>query len=143
MADDVLAAVALLGGDARLLDQRSAALVPIAVAVEPALALMSILRSGRRVRLVIRGERRAPIVLPLLRAPAAAAGAAPAPVFAGRLRLPAAIAPPLGWGRLRGRARAPARLLGVLRTANSGVAVQLFADELDDDAANKLADGAA
>jgi hypothetical protein len=88
MADDELAAIALLGGDARLLDQRSAALVPIAVAVEAALALMSILRSGRRVRLVVLGERCAPIVLALLRAPAAAAGAAAGRVLAGRLSSP-------------------------------------------------------
>jgi hypothetical protein len=39
MPDDVLASVALLGGDTRLLDQLPAALVPVAVAVEAALAL--------------------------------------------------------------------------------------------------------
>jgi hypothetical protein len=44
MPDDVPASIALLGGDARLLDQRSAALVPIAVAVEAAPALASFLR---------------------------------------------------------------------------------------------------
>jgi hypothetical protein len=41
---DVLAAVAPLGGDARLLDQPPPALVPIAVAVEAPLALASLLR---------------------------------------------------------------------------------------------------
>jgi hypothetical protein len=101
------------------------------------------------VRLLSLGERRAPIVLALLRAPAAAAGAAAAPVVAGRFRLSAAIAAPLGRPWLRRRARAPARLLGVLRTANSGfygrpetrgVAVQLLADELDDDLANERGD---
>jgi hypothetical protein len=146
MADDELAAIALLGGDARLLDQRSAALVPIAVAVEAALALLSILRSGRRVRLVVLSERRAPIMLALLRAPAAAAGATTAPILAGRFRLSAAIAAPLGRGWLRDRAWAPARVLGVLRTANSGfygrpgVPVQLLADELDDDLSDELFD---
>jgi hypothetical protein len=44
MRDDVLAAVALLGGDARLLDQYSAALVPVAIAVEASLAFASFLR---------------------------------------------------------------------------------------------------
>jgi hypothetical protein len=44
MPDDELAAVALLGADARLLDQGPAALVPEAVAVEAALALVSFLR---------------------------------------------------------------------------------------------------
>jgi hypothetical protein len=103
MPDDVLASIALLGGDARLLDQCSAALVPVAVAVEAALALLSVLRSGRRVRLVVLGERCAPIVLALLGAPAAAAGAAAGRVLAGWLRLSAAIAAPLGRGWLRFR----------------------------------------
>jgi hypothetical protein len=91
------------------------------------------------------GERRAPIVLALLRAPAAAAGAAPAAVLAGRFHLSAAIAAPLGRRWLRGRAWASARLLGVLRTANGRFCgtVQLFADELDHDAADELGDGAA
>jgi hypothetical protein len=43
MPDDELAAIALLGGDARLLDQCSAALVPVAVAVETTRALVSFL----------------------------------------------------------------------------------------------------
>jgi hypothetical protein len=73
MPDGEDAAVDLLGGDARLLDQCSTALVPVAVAVETALALVPVLRSGPRVRLLCLGERRAPIVLALLRAPAAAA----------------------------------------------------------------------
>jgi hypothetical protein len=46
MPDDVLAAVALLDGDGRLLDQCPAALVPLAVAVEAALALVSFLRDS-------------------------------------------------------------------------------------------------
>jgi hypothetical protein len=57
-----------------------------------------------RVRLLVLGERCAPVVLALLSTPAAAAGAAPAPVLAGWLRLPAAVAAPLGWGWLRRRA---------------------------------------
>jgi hypothetical protein len=101
--DDVVAAVALLDGDGRILDQCPAALVPVAVAVEAALALLSVLRSGTRVRLLVIGERHAPIVLALLGAPAAAARAAAAPVRAGRLRLSAAIAAPLGRGWLRFR----------------------------------------
>jgi hypothetical protein len=56
------------------------------------------------VRLLVLGERCAPVVLALLSTPAAAAGAAPAPVLAGWLRLPAAVAAPLGWGWLRRRA---------------------------------------
>jgi hypothetical protein len=103
--DDVLAAVALLGADRRLLDQCSAALVPIAVGCEAALRLVPVLRPGTRVRLlVLLGERRAPIVLALLGAPAAATGAAAAPVLAGRFRLAASIAAPLGWCWLRLRA---------------------------------------
>jgi hypothetical protein len=66
MPDDVLAAIALLGGDGRLLDQPRAALVPVAVVVEGAAALASVLRSGARVRLLILGERHAPIMLALL-----------------------------------------------------------------------------
>jgi hypothetical protein len=104
MPDDVLAAIALLGADARLLDQCSAALVPVAVAVEAALALVSVLRSRARVRLLVLGERRPPIVRALLGAPAAAAGAAAAPVLAGWLHLLAAIAAPLGRCWLRDRA---------------------------------------
>jgi hypothetical protein len=149
MPDDELA---LLGGDARLLDQSPPALVPVAVAVEAALALVPILRSGRRVRLVVLGERHAAVVLALLRAPAAPAGAAPARILAGRFRLSAAVAAPLGRSWLRGRAGASSRFLAVLRTANSGFrgrsetrggAVQLLADELDDDAADELGDGPA
>jgi hypothetical protein len=68
MPDDVLAAIALLGRDPRLVDQCSAAVIPIAVAVEAALALLPVLRSGSRVRLLGLGECRAPIVLALLRA---------------------------------------------------------------------------
>jgi hypothetical protein len=100
MPDDVLAAVALLGRDPRLLDQRPASLVPVAVGGEAAPALMSILRSGR-VRLVVLGERRAPFVLALLGAPAAAAGATTAPILVGRFRISAAIAAPLGRRWLR------------------------------------------
>jgi hypothetical protein len=44
MPNDVFAAVALLDRDALLLDQCPAALVPVAVAVETALALVSFLR---------------------------------------------------------------------------------------------------
>jgi hypothetical protein len=44
MPDDVLAAVALLGGDPRLLDQRSTAFVPVAVGGEAALGLAPFLR---------------------------------------------------------------------------------------------------
>jgi hypothetical protein len=106
VADDVLASVALLGGDARLLDQCSAAFVPVTVAVEASLALASLLRCGRRVRLLVVGERCAPIMLTLLCAPAGAAGAATLRVLAGRLRLSAAIAATLGRGWLRLRALA-------------------------------------
>jgi hypothetical protein len=149
--DDVLAAVALLGGDARLLDQLPPALVPVAVALEAALALVSVLRSRARVRVLVLGKRCAPIVLALLSAPAAAAGAAAGRVLAGWFRLSAAIAAPLDRRWLRLRAWASARLLGVFRTANdrfrggSGArgAVQLFADELDDDLADELGDGPA
>jgi hypothetical protein len=100
-------------------------------------------------RLLIVGERHAAVVLALMRAPAAATGTAPASVLAGRFRLSAAIAATLGRSWLRGRAGASSRLL---RTANSGFggesenrngAVQLLADELDDDAADELGDGAA
>jgi len=73
------------------------------------------------VRLLVLGERSAPVVFALLGTPAAAASAAAAPVVAGWLRLSAAIAAPL---------------------VSCG-AVQLFADELDDDAADELGDGAA
>ena len=105
-----------------------------------------------RVGLLVVGERCAPIMLALLRAPAAAAGAAAFRVLSGWLRLSAAIAAPLDRRWLRGRAWAPARLLGVLGTANGGVCesseawrgtVELLADELDDDAADELGDGAA
>ena len=65
-------------------------------AVEAAPALVSILRSGPRVRLL--GERCTPVVLALLGAPAAAAGAAAPSVLAGCLRLSAAIAAPLDRG---------------------------------------------
>jgi hypothetical protein len=91
-------------------------------------------------------------MLALLRAPAAAAGAAAPSVLAGCLRLSAAIAAPLDRSWLRGRAGASSRLLAVLRTANSGFramsetrggAVQLLVDELDDDLANELGDGTA
>jgi hypothetical protein len=104
------------------------------------------------VRFLRLGERRAPSVHALLRASGAAAGAAAAPVLAGRLRLSAAIAAPLGRGWFGvgpGRRRGP---LAVLRTANNGFrggsetrggAVQLLADELDDDLADELGDGAA
>jgi hypothetical protein len=44
MPDNVLASIALLGGDARLLDQPPTTLVPVAVVVEPMLALASLLR---------------------------------------------------------------------------------------------------
>jgi hypothetical protein len=99
------------------------------------------------VRLLVVGERYAPIVLALLGAPAASAGAAALRVLAGWLRLSAATAAPLGRRRLRGRAWASVRLLRVLRTCGrpetQSVAVQLLADELDDDALDKLGDGAA
>jgi hypothetical protein len=100
-------------------------------------------------RLLIVGERNAAVVLALLLAPAAAAGAAAAPVLAGRFRRSTAVAAPLGRNWLRGRAGASSRLLAVLRTANSGFrgepetrggAVQVLADELDDDLANELGD---
>jgi len=42
--DDVLTAIAFLGGDARLLNQRSAAFVPVAVALKAALASAALLR---------------------------------------------------------------------------------------------------
>jgi hypothetical protein len=104
--------VALFVGDAvltGLLDQRAAALVPIAVAREAALALASLLRCGRRVRLLVLSERHASVVLALLGAPAAAASPAPARVLIGWLRLFAAIAAPLGPGWLRSRAWPPRR----------------------------------
>ena len=95
--------------------------------------------------LLVGSERRTPIVLALLGAPAAAAGAAALRVLAGWLCLSAAIAAPLGRGWLRGRAGA-APLLRVLRTGNGcfrsclEITVQLFTDELDDDLANELFD---
>jgi hypothetical protein len=46
MPDDALAAVALLGGDPRLLDQRSTALLPVAVGGEAALGLPGVLRTA-------------------------------------------------------------------------------------------------
>jgi hypothetical protein len=151
MQNAVDAPVARLLGDAvlsGLLDQRTAALVPVAVARQAARALASLLRCGRRVRLLMLGERRAPVTLALLGAPAAAASPAPACVLSGWLRLSAAIAASLDRRWLRVRAWASARLLGVLRTANwdfwsrTGT-VQLLADELDDDLADELGDGAA
>src|SRR4029453_4120298 len=91
-------------------------------------------------------------MLALLSAPAAAAGAAAGRILAGQFRLSAAVAAPLDRGWLRGKAGASSQLLAVLRTANSGFrgrsetrggAIQLLADELDNDAADELGDGAA
>jgi hypothetical protein len=96
------------------------------------------------VRLLVLGERHAPIVLALLGAPAAAASPAPARVLIGRLRLSAAIAAPLSRGWLRGGAGPPRRLRRDGRWPETrGVGVQLLVNELDDDAADNLADGAA
>jgi hypothetical protein len=91
------------------------------------------------------GERHAPIVLALLGAPAAAASPAPARVLIGWLRLSAAIAAPLGRGWLRGRTGPPRGLRRQLRGVYVDLSgtVQLLVDELDDDLADKLGDGAA
>ena len=99
--------------------------------------------------LLVVGDRCAPIVLALLGASAGAAGGTSGRILAGCFHHSAAVAAPLGRRRLRGRAWASSRLLSVLRTANGrscgcrAIAVQLLADELDDDAADELTDGAA
>jgi hypothetical protein len=81
------------------------------------------------VRLLGLSERHAPVVLALLGAPAAAAGAAPGRVPARCFHLFAAVAAPLGQSWLRGRAGASPRLLAVLRTANSGSVASAGLDE--------------
>jgi hypothetical protein len=94
------------------------------------------------VRLLVLGERHAPIVLALPGAPAAAASPAPARVLIGRLRLSAAIAAPLSRGWLRGGAGPPRRLRPDGRWPETrGVGVQLLVNELYDDAADKLVTG--
>jgi hypothetical protein len=103
MPHDEGAAADPLGGDARQFDQLALTSSLSAVVLDAMGALASLLRSGRRVRLLVLGQRRAPVVLVLLRAPAAAAGAAILRVLASWLRLSAAITAPLGrcWLRLR------------------------------------------
>jgi hypothetical protein len=150
-ADDVLTAVALLVVNARLLDQllggassrgrRLGGALPVA-----RFAGQTGLGAGPRRRRALRAGH--------ARAAGRAGGcgrSAALRVLAGWLCFPAAIAAPLGRRWLRARAWAPASLLRVLWTANGGVcggsetwrgAVQLLADELDDDLANELGDGA-
>jgi hypothetical protein len=103
------------------------------------------------VGLLVRRGRLPPLSLSFVPATAAAADTTALVKPAQRLRLPADPARfpacrQLGSG---GRARAVRQVLGVLRTVNGRfcgrleIAVHLFVDELDDDAADELCDGAA
>jgi hypothetical protein len=104
------------------------------------------------VGLLVRRGRLPPLSLSFLPATAAAADTTALVKPAQRLRLPADPARFPVCRQLGGSeagARAVRQVLGVLRTANGRfcgrleIAVQLFVDELNDDAGDELCDGAA